>query len=70
MCEFFLFLRGLDTLGSFSVIFTRETTFVTSSLLSGTSIPSEKSSTLKGKNLLPLGFFPFRLLFRMEAKHF
>ena len=37
----------------FLPVFTREKTFVTSSLPSAHQAPSEKGSTLKGKNLLP-----------------
>ena len=54
---FFIF-----TLKHIHVCLTRQTTFVTNCLLSCTQTPSGKGSSLKGKNLLPLGskFFPFR----------
>ena len=47
----------------FLLFCTRETTSVTCYLLSCAPSPSEKGSTLKGKNLLPFGskFFPFRV---------
>ena len=47
----------VDTLGSFSAIFTLETEFVTC-LLPVHNAPSKRGSTLKGKHLLPLGEDP------------
>ena len=43
-------LRGLNTRGKLFAIFTRETTFLTSCLLSCTLIISEKIYTQKGNN--------------------
>ena len=66
-------LRGLDTLGRFSAIFTRKLTFVTSCLLSYTPSPVWKGVFSKGKCLLPLGadsFLLSRRLFRKEVKPF
>ena len=57
----YMSLVGLDTLGRFSPIFTREITFMTSCLLSLTLSSSEKESVLEGKNLLPLGANSFLL---------
>ena len=68
-------LKEPDTLGKFSAIFTRETTFATSCLpFCAHQAHSDKAvysirkecvplqSTLKGKNLLPRSkFFPFRV---------
>ena len=45
-----LVLKQLDTRGIFSAIFIDDTTFVTSCLLSCSQSPSEKESTLTGKN--------------------
>ena len=42
---------GLDTLGTFSTIFTRETTFLYL-CFPANEVSSERGSTLKGKNLL------------------
>ena len=44
---------GLIHLLNFLPFLSRGTTFVTSCLLSSYQVPSEKESTLKGKNLLP-----------------
>ena len=53
--------KGTESLDVFSAIFTKETTFVASCLLFCTPAPSEKGSTLKGKNLLPRGANSFLL---------
>ena len=56
------FLQDWAHLVDFSFC-TRKTTFVTSGCFSCSQVPSKKSSTLKGKNLLPRGskFSPFRV---------
>ena len=56
-----MYFKDLDTFGRFSVVFTRETTFVTYRFLSCTSSPFGKRSALKGKNLLPIGANSFLL---------
>ena len=50
-------LRGLDTFSRFSVIFTRETSFVTFCVLSYRTPPppSDKQFSFKENNLLPWG---------------
>ena len=53
-------LKRVDTPGSFSAIFPRETTFVTV-YIPAYLVPSEKGSMLKGKNLLPKGANSFFL---------
>ena len=52
-----------DSLGSLLAIVYKGANFMTSCFLSCTSNPFRKGSTLKGKNLLPLGakFVPFTL---------
>ena len=54
-------IRGSDTHGEFSAIFIRETNFVVSCLLLCIRSGFWKGSTLKGKNLLPLGANSFLL---------
>ena len=65
-------LRGLNTLGIFLAIFTREVTFVTSCLLLSISSPFWKKVALKGKNMLPRHILSFlsRPLFRGEPNQF
>ena len=46
---------------------TRQINFMTTGLLFGTPISSDKMSTLKKKNVLARGFFPFKVdLFSVE----
>ena len=70
-----IYLRWLDTPGWFFVIFfTRETTFVTSCLMSYTLNSFWKGVCSKRKEFAPLGskFFPYRVdpFIRREAKQF
>ena len=57
-------LRGENKLCSFSVIFTRETIFMSSSLLSAYQATSEKAIYLKRKEFAPIGskFFPLKYI--------
>ena len=55
-------LRGFDTLGKFSTVFLQGRYFLGFSIgLPEHQVPSEKGSTLKGKNLLPQGANSFLL---------
>ena len=73
---FLVSIRGLDSFGRFSLIFYKgenfcDFLFVFCSVSS--QVPFLKGSTLKGKNLLPLGskFFPFRVdLFSEGSKNY
>ena len=54
-------LKGLNTLSDFFTIFTRKTTLWLPVSIIAHQTPSGKGSTLKGKNLLPLGANSFLL---------